>query len=269
VCILWPWQAARGDEHLLARLWFADGPKFAMSESRFSIDIGAPPHVAEDHPTTTYKLANDQRKKPDLEAYGRLIAAVRNLKEPMREGELSTALKAVDDSKSYGEQPEDRVLASPDGSYVVLAPKFSRPVIVNARTLDTVRLLDGSDPLDIPFAWSPDSRYLAFAPSEAGGQIFIYDVAQQKRSATLGGPARWISALAWSTDDERLASLELVNRRLHKTPFGELSALSGHPDYRNDVVLRMYDIAGGASAPLQLKLNVTEQMNFDFWIEWQ
>jgi WD40 repeat protein len=258
------WCDARGGERIVARLWSYDAATSSMIESRFVINST---HSTEEHPSTNYGILRAERKRADAEAYQRLLATVRRQREPIPDGELSTALEAVDAAKSYGDLPESRVLASPDGQYVALAPQFSRSVIVNTITLETHRLLDRSD-LEVPMAWSWDSQTLAFAPSETSGQIFIYDVGQHSRRSTLGGPKRLISALEWSLDNSRLASLELVNRRLHKTPFGLLIAFSGHPDFRNDLVLRVYGVTGDATAPLQLKQDLTEQSSYDYWIEW-
>jgi hypothetical protein len=76
-------------------------------------------------------------------------------------------------------------------------------------------------------------------------------------------------ALLWSSDMRQPAALELVNRRLHKTPFGLLIALSGHPDYRNDLVLRVYTVGGREQLSVALKSNLTEQSLYDYWIEWK
>lgn len=253
----------------MARLWTYDGARSSMTESRFVVSVGTAAKLAEDHPATNYALLRNERKRTDLEAYDRLLARVRNLREPLADDELSIAIGAVDKARSFGDRPEHRVLASPDGDYVALAPQFSRPVVVNTRTLETYRLLDQSDPLQLPMAWSSDSRSLAFAPSEASGQIFIYDVRQHAQQPTIEGPGRLITALQWSSDNTQLASLDLVNRRLHKTPLGLFVAGMGHPDYRNDLVLRIYTFAGRISAPVQLKRDLTEQSAYDYWIEWR
>jgi len=188
------WCDARDDERIVARLWSYDAAKSAMIESRFVINST---RSIEEHPSTNYGILHAERSRADAEAYQRLLATVRRQREPIPDGELSTALEAVNAAKSYGDLPENRVLASPDGQYVVLAPQFSRPVIVNTITLETHRLLDRSDRLGIPMAWSCDSQTLALAPSETSGQIFIYDVGQHSRRSTLGGPKRLISALKW------------------------------------------------------------------------
>ncbi len=78
-----------------------------------------------------------------------------------------------------------------------------------------------------------------------------------------------MQAIEWFPDMQKLVLISLVNRRLHKTPFGLLIAFSGHPDYRNDLILQVREIAGQEQQSVKLKSNLTEQSSYDYWIEWQ
>ncbi|MBS0379918.1 MAG: hypothetical protein JSS29_15670 [Proteobacteria bacterium] len=247
-------------------LWQYNFTTKAMDETRFHVRNG---EFAVEPSDAGSLLTRAARNRLSADVFRRLHDSVKQPAQLSPEGDLTVALKALDDSKSYGESPDNRVLSSPDGRYAALTPRFSRPVVVNVLTLETDRLQDRSDTLDIPMAWSVDSQRLAYAPSEQSGKIFVFDVVDHKRESVLGGQGRWIVALAWSADDQRLATLELANRRLHKTPLGLLAGLSGHPDFRNDLVLREYGIDGGVSAPLVLERNLTEQSNYDYWIQWR
>jgi hypothetical protein len=102
------WLDARGEEALVARLWTYDGARSSMTESRFVVNVGTAAKLTEDHPATNYALLRDERKRADIEAYGRLLARVRNLREPLADGELSIAIGALDKAKSYGDRPEHR-----------------------------------------------------------------------------------------------------------------------------------------------------------------
>jgi len=255
----------RARTELDVHLWRYDAKTSAMVETRFHVRDGR--FVAEP-PDERSSARNAARKKLDQETYRRLQDAASARADPLPEGELANALKAVAASKSYGEPPEGRVLSSPDGRYAVLSPRFSHPVVVNVNTLETYRLLDKSDPLEIPMAWSTDSKRVAFAPSEASGNSSVFDVESHARKPAISSEKRWVVALAWSADGKQLASLELANRRLHKSPIGLLAASSGHPDFRNDLVLNVYRLEGGVTAPLKLERNLTEQSNYDYWIEW-
>jgi hypothetical protein len=68
---------------------------------------------------------------------------------------------------------------------------------------------------------------------------------------------------------QQLALLGLVNRRLEKTPVALLGALSGHPDYRNDLILQLRTAAGRIESSSPLATGISEMSSRDFWIEWQ
>jgi hypothetical protein len=64
------------------------------------------------------------------------------------------------------------------------------------------------------------------------------------------------------------AVVALMRRRLHKTPVGVLEAFSGHPDFRNDLIFQVRDLANHEQRPISLKSNLSEQNSFQYWIDW-
>jgi hypothetical protein len=260
---------AVGAGAVVARLWSYDNASSTLIESRYVVDLASKTRAQEEHPPTEYRGLRGERKRLDIAAYDQLAVQFRARVEIGASSDLSDAMSALEKSRAAGYTPGDQALVSPNGAYAVLAPVFSRPLLVNLQTLETQRLLEKSDPNHIPMAWSPDSRLLAFALSEANGQIVVYDVERHLVRSTIRANGAEVSALLWSSDLQQLVALELVNRRLHKTPLGLLIAFSGHPDYRNDLVLRLYGIAGHEQGSVALKSNLTEQSSYDYWIEWK
>ena len=254
---------------VVARLWSYDNASSTLIESRYVVDLASKARAQEERPPTEYRSLRGERKRLDMAAYDQLAIQFRARGETGAGSDLSDAMTSLEKSRAAGYAPGDQLLVSPNGAYAVLAPVFSRPLMVNLQTLETQRLLEKPDSNHVPMAWSPGSRLLAFAPLEANGQIFVYDVERHVARSTIHATSSEVSALLWSPSLQQVVALELVNRRLHKSPLGLLIAFSGHPDYRNDLVLRLYDIAGHEQASVALKSNLTEQSSYDYWIEWK
>ena len=254
--------------HVVARLCSYSATQSTLLESRYVVDLPST-LVASEAPTVgEYGPLRVERKRADAQSFDRLEARIHEAGASGGDDDLSVAMKKIEKAKSWGRSPSDQLLASPDGNRTVVRPDFGIPLVVDLRTLGTQRIVSRSDRLPIPMAWSPDSRLLAFSPSETG-TIVLYNVEQRAIQSTISTQGAWVQAIAWFPDMQKLVLLNLVNRRLHKTPLGLLIASSGHPDYRNDLVLQVRAIAGEEQHSVKLKSNLTEQSSYDYWIDWQ
>jgi len=261
-------EAATPPKHVIARLWSYSFSQSTLVEARYVVDLASATAAPEARPPSDYRTLRVERKRADVEAFDRLEKRIQEAGATDLDDDLAVAIKKIEKAKSWGHSPGDQLLASPDGNRAVLSPDFGEPIVVDLRTLHTQRLVNRSDPLPIPMAWSPDSNLIAFAPSEAG-TIVLYDIGRRAIQSTISSQGAWVIAMEWSPDMQELALINLVNRRLHKTPKGLLESFSGHPDYRNDLVLQLLVIASQERHSVQLKSNLTEQSSYDYWIEWQ
>jgi hypothetical protein len=250
---------------LVAELWSYSLNKKTMMATQYVVR-SAGTLVASEVPTVDdYGPLKLERKRADVQAFDRLAARIHAAGAPTDDDDLTVAMKKIEKAKSWGKSPSDQLLASPDGTRAVLFPDFEAPLVVDLGTLHTSRLMRHVDPIPVPFAWSPDSTLLAFAPSE-GGTLTLYNIEKDAVQATITTKGLWVQAIGWSPDMQRLALLNLVNRRLHKTPLGLLIAFSGHPDFRNDLVLEVRDVSGAEQRSVKLKSNLTEQSSYDYWL---
>jgi len=254
--------------HVVARFWSYNFSQSTLLETRYVVDLAGPMAVSEAPSTGEYRALRLERKRADAQAFNRLEARIHETAPSGGVDDLTVAMKEIGKAKSWGKSPIDQLLASPDGNRAVLSPDFGIPLVVDLRTLRTQRLVSRLESLPIPMAWSPDSNVLAFAPSETGS-IVLYNVEQSAIQSTITTQGAWVQAIEWFPDMQKLVLISLVNRRLHKTPFGLLIAFSGHPDYRNDLILQVREIAGQEQQSVKLKSNLTEQSSYDYWIEWQ
>jgi WD40 repeat protein len=250
------------------RLWTYSQKESKMIESRWTIDVASNSASPEDIAGREMESSRAMRTSADNAAYDRLYTQWRESGIAGNAGDLGAAIDALEESKKWGSYPGVQTRVSPNGDYVVLQPAMeNRPIVVDFRTLQTHRLIDHGDMLEIPVAWSPDSRLIAYAPSQAEA-LFIYDVERQTVQATLPCKRVWVQSIAWSPDMRSLAVVALVRRRLHKTPVGVLEAFSGHPDFRNDLIFQVRDLANQEQPPIPLKSNLSEQNSFQYWIDW-
>jgi hypothetical protein len=259
---------SQSPSHVVARLWSYSASQSTLLESRYVVDLAGTLVASEAPPVGEYGPLRIERRRADAQVFDRLEARIHEAGASSRNDELTVAMKEIEKAKSWGRTPSDQLLASPDGNRAVIRPDFGIPLVVDLRTLQTQRLVNRSDRLPIPMAWSPDSSLLAFSPSETG-TIVLYNVEQHAIKLTINTQGAWVQAIAWFPDMQKLVLLNLVNRRLHKTPLGLLIASSGHPDYRNDLVLQVRAITGEQQHSVKLKSNLTEQSSYDYWIDWQ
>jgi hypothetical protein len=250
------------------RHWTYSQKESKMIESRWTIDLASNSASPEGIAGSEMESSRAMRTSADNAAYDRLHTQWRESGIAGGASDLNAAIEALEESKKRGSYPGVRTRVSPNGDYVVLQPAMeNRPIVVDFRTLQTHRLIDHGDMLEIPVAWSPDSRLIAYAPSQAEA-LFIYDVGRQAVQATLPCKGVWVQSIAWSPDMRNIAVVALVRRRLHKTPVGVLEAFSGHPDFRNDLIFQVRDLANHEQRPIPLKSNLSEQNSFQYWIDW-
>jgi hypothetical protein len=254
--------------HVIARLWSYSPKASTLLETRFVVDLASTPSAAESHPTSSYSALRDSRKRADIEAYARLERRLQDAVGAERDPDLIVAIGQIQKAKAWGKSPAEQVLASPDGNRAALIPDFGAPLVVDLRTLRTHRLQNRSDPLRIPMGWSADSRLLAFAPSEAR-EIVLYDADLGAVKSTIDSRGTWVCGIAFSPDMREMVLMTLANRRLHKSPIGLLAAFSGHPDFRNDLVLQVRSIGNNQLRSIPLESNLTEQSSYDYWIDFQ
>jgi WD40 repeat protein len=254
--------------HVIARVWSYSFKASTLLETRFAVNLASMTTAPGSHPSSSYSDLRDSRKRADQEAYSRLERRIQEAVETERDPDLVAAIGQIQKAKSWGKSPAAQVLASPDGNRAALVPDFGTPLVVDLRTLRTHRLQNRSDPLQIPMAWSADSRVLAFAPSEAR-KIVLYDVDLGAVTSTIDSRGAWVCGIALSPDMREIVIMALVNRRLHKSPIGLLAAFSGHPDFRNDLVLQVRSIGKDPVRSVPLESNLTEQSSYDYWIDWQ
>jgi WD40 repeat protein len=250
---------------VIAELWIYNYKTKAFDETRYVVEPTTMKMAPPSHPPTDFESLRTERRRVNLETYNRLEQQLNELAASERDPVLVTGVQEIEKAKTWGRSPGDQLLISPDGHRVVLRPDMGMPVVVDLTTLHAQQLVKHSDSLDIPMAWSPDSRRLAFAPSEAR-EIVVYDVEQGVVESRLQG--FWVQAIAWSPDMRTLALITLVNRRLYKTPKGLVAAWAGHPDFRNDLILEIQTIATQEQKFVPLKSNLDEQIPSDYWIEW-
>src|SRR5208282_1360126 len=99
--------------------------------------------------------------------------------------------------------------------------------------------------------------------------VIVYDVKRRAIQSTILIGLKWPCALAWSPDMKKMAVLDLVDRRLHKSPLGLLEAFAGHPDFRNDLELKVMSILGKERQSIPLTVNLTEQSSYEYGIQWE
>jgi len=254
--------------HVIARLWSYSFKASTLLETRFVVNLASMTTAPGSHPSSSYSALRGSRKRADEEAYSRLERRLQESVETERDPDLVAAIGLIQKAKSWGKSPEGQVLASPDGNRAALIPDFGAPLVVDLRTLHTHQLQNRSDPLPIPMAWSADSRLLAFAPSEAR-EIVLYDAELGAVKSTIDSRGAWVCGIAFSPEMREMVLMALVNRRLHKSTIGLLAAFSGHPDFRNDLVLQVRSIGNDQVRSIPLESNLTEQSLYDYWIDWQ
>lgn len=238
----------------------------AFDETRYIVEPTTMKMAPPSHPHTDFESLRAERRRVNVETYDRLEQKLNAVAVSERDPVLVTGVQEIEKAKTWGKSPGDQLLMSPDGHRAVLRPDRGIPVVVDLTTLHAQQIMKHSDSLDIPMAWSPDSRRLAFAPSEVR-EIVVYDVEQGVIESRLQG--FWVQAIAWSPDMRTLALITRVNRRLYKTPKGLVAAWAGHPDYRNDVILEFLTIATQQQKFVRLKSNQDEQIPSDCRLEWR
>jgi hypothetical protein len=250
---------------VIANLWTHNYKTSAFDETRYVVDPTTMKIETPSHVLTDVESLKAERRQVNMEAYNRLEQQLNEVAASERDPVLVVGVQEIEKAKTWGKSPGDQLLISPDGHRLVLRPDMGIPIVVDLTTLRAQQIVKHADSLDIPMAWSPDSRRLAFAPSEAR-EIVVYDVEQGVVESRLQG--FWVQAIAWSPDMQTLALMTLVNRRLYKTPKGLVAAWAGHPDYRNDLILETRTIATQEQQFVPLKSNLDEQTPSDYWIEW-
>lgn len=107
------------------------------------------------------------------------------------------------------EPTKDFVTASPDGAHAVIRALRGKPLLlIDVATLNSLRLLDDGGDQTAPVAWSPDSRYVAFASAKSG-EVHVYDLEQKAAIVVTRDAPPWLKALSWSPDGERIAAFGL------------------------------------------------------------
>jgi len=251
----------------VAWLWTLHQSPIEMTGSRYVVDLAGMKVTADKDPNGDYAREKGEQWNSNAEVYDRLAKSFRESRTGSSNSALGVAIGQVEHSKGSGYSPSSEILVSPDGTHAVLTPIYGAITLVDLRTLNAEVLI--ADPsLETPLAWSPDSRFLGFPSSEKKG-VAVYDVERHAIQTTLPITITWPCALAWSPNMRQFAILDLVGRRLHMSPLGLLGALSGHPDFRNDLVLRVMDLTDRGQRSAVLQSNLTEQSSYEYRIEWR
>ena len=256
---------------IVAQLWKADTSKTSngkMVESRYRVDLSAMTVTMDKNPTNERDREAGKQWQSSEATYGRLLNRLKETGMTNPDDPLGVAIREIEKEKSAGYLPGSQILVSPDGSHAVLSPKFGVDTLVDLDTLSAGPLPEKRALEKMPMAWSPNSQWLAF-PSSDHKSVIVYDVVRRTIQSTIPISLEWPSALAWSADMRKMAILDLVGRRLKKSPLGLLAAFSGHPDFRNDLVLRVTSITGKENKTLALTSNLTEQSSYQYEIQWK
>jgi len=256
---------------VIAQLWKLDASKpsnLKMIESRYLVDLSAMTATLDKRPTSDDGLEAGKTQRSNEEVYVRLAKRFRESGITNQDDALGTAIREIEKAKGAGYQPSSQILVSPDGGHAVLSPQYGAYALVDLGTLSTGSLTERRGLEPIPMAWSPDSQFLAF-PSSDNKSVIVYDVKRRAIQSTIHVVLKDPCALAWSPDMRKMVILDLVGRRLHVSPLGLLGALSGHPDFRNDLVLRVTNLTDNENRSVVLTSNLTEQSSYKYGIQWK
>jgi hypothetical protein len=256
---------------VIAQLWKLDASKpsdLKMIESRYLVDLSAMTVTFDKNPTSDDGLEAGKKQRSSEEAYVRLVKRFRESGITNQDDALGVAIREIEKDKGAGYQPSSQILVSPDGGHAVLSPQFGANALVDLGILRAGPLTERRGLEAIPMAWSPDTQFLAF-PSSDNKSVVVYDVKRRAIQSTIHIGLKWPCALAWSPDMRKIAILDLVGRRLHASPLGLLGAFSGHPDFRNDLVLRVTSLTDKESRSVVLTSNLTEQSFYQYGIQWK
>jgi WD40 repeat protein len=256
---------------VVAQLWKLDASKpsdLKMIESRYLVDLSAMTVTLDKQPTSDDGLEAGRKQPSNGEVYVRLLKRFSESGISNQHDALGEALRAIEKAKGGGAQPSSQILVSPDGGHAVLSPQFGEYALVDLGTLSAGFLTERRGLEAMPMAWSPDSQFLAY-PSSDNKSVVVYDVKRRAIQSTIHIGLKWPCALAWSPDMRKMVILDLVGRRLHVSPLGLLAAFSGHPDFRNDLVLRVTNLADNENRSVVLTSNLTEQSSYEYGIQWK
>lgn len=256
---------------VVVQLWKLDASKpsdLKMIESRYLVDLSAMTVTLDKSASSDDGMEAGKKQPSNEEVYVRLEMRFRESGITNQDNDLGVAIREIEKGKGAGFQPSSQILVSPDGENAVLSPQYGPNVLVNLDTLSAGPLTERRDFEATPMAWSPDSQSLAFPSSDNKG-VIVYDVKRRAIQSTILIGLKWPCALAWSPDMQKLAVLDLVGRRLHKSPLGFLEAFAGHPDFRNDLVLRVASVTGKERRLIPLTGNLTEQSSYEYGIQWE
>ena len=256
---------------VVAQLWKLDASKpsdLKMIESRYLVDLSAMTVTLDKHPTSDDGLEAGKRQRSNEEVYVRLSERFRGSEVTNQDNALGVAIRKIEKNKGAGYQPSGQILVSPDGGHAVLSPQYGAYVLVDLGTLSAGSLTERRGLESIPMVWSPDSQFLAF-PSSDNKSVIVYDVKRRAIQSTIHIGLKDPCALAWSPDMRKMVILDLVGRRLHVSPLGLVGAFSGHPDFRNDLVLRVTSLTDNENRSVVLTSNLTEQSSYEYGIEWK
>jgi len=207
------------------------------------------------------------RKKNAAAAYTQIIQQTKN-----REGrtdldaDLLETLQEIEERAKVGGPPEGWLTTNPAGTHTIIAVRGMPILVVEIATLDTHILARGHL---TPVAWSPDSRFIAFAPLLMD-KLYIYDAGKHGIVSTKTIAGRSVQALSWSPDMQHIAAFEFHNSRLSKTPLSLFGAMVGHPNYLNDGVLSVYRVSDEQNFSVILKKGISEMNDSpDIELEWK
>lgn len=210
-----------------------------------------------------------QMMRHNEEAYKRIAELFRNEQNSSsRSLDLSEALYWIERRSAAGYSRAYSIVASPDGTHVVHTANGEPLLLIDVKSLRTQRLIDNSGTPRTPVAWSPDSRFVAYAPPRTG-KVYVYDLMEHKIVSEKSGEWQWAEALSWSPDGQQIAAFGTQNRSINKSILGRLAASVGHPEYRNDWVLHVYRIADDQNFSVVLKHQISEWGSPDPLINWK
>jgi WD40 repeat protein len=256
---------------VVAQLWKLDASKpsdLKMIESRYLVDLSAMTVILDKQPTSDYGLETGKKQRSNEEVYVRLLKRFRESGITSQDDVLGVAIREIEKGKGAGYQPSSQILVSPDGGHAVLSPQYGAYALVDLGTLSAESLTERRGLEPVPMAWSPDSQFLAF-PSSDNKSVIVYDIKRREIQSTIHSGLKDPCALAWSPDMRKMVILDLVGRRLHVSPLGLLGAFSGHPDFRNDLVLRVTNLTDNENRSVVLTSNLTEQSSYEYGIQWK
>jgi eukaryotic-like serine/threonine-protein kinase len=176
---------------------------------------------------------------------------------------LDARTGAVLTSRTFDPKPIWRFAQSPDARTIIAIPltqfltplKADRPdvmLVLDARTLETIREIPGIPEGQKTLAFSPDGSRIAAGSID--GILRIFDAKTGSLLASMAGPAMEILAIAFSPDGSRIASAG-IDRKIRiwdAATFDQVAVLGGHTGHIGDLDWDRTPVSPSAPGPNRL-----------------